>query len=504
MSRLANMEKDTRFLGLGIERAQMLSSILLGIFLSSLDQTIVSTAMPTVVRQLGGLDIFSWVFTAYMVTSTIAVMLSGKLGDMRGRKNVYFWGIVVFITGSVLAGLSENMLSLILSRAFQGIGGGVMMANSMAIIGDIFPPAERGKWQGLIAAVFAVSSVIGPMAGAVITERLSWHWIFFVNLPMGLLTLYLLSRTKVANPAAHAHKLDLAGAFWFIVFMVCGIIYLVSGLGSGDAIYLLLLACSLTALVMFIRAEARASEPVLPLSLFQNRIFSVGVGVGFISAVAMFGSVTFLPLVIEEVFGRSISDAGAALTPLLLAQTIASAVGGQLISRTGRYKTLGIAGTALICAGLYMLSSFQAVGYEGLTYAVIALGAGVGILMPLVLIVVQNAFEYSKLGMVTSAVGFSRVFGGVVGVSIMGSVINTRLGAADGGIASPALIGGFHDAFMLAFILSILSIILMFYMKEIPLRKTHEKPTLLEEVAAELMEEDAVVDPETAEKIRKE
>jgi EmrB/QacA subfamily drug resistance transporter len=494
---------DTRFFGLGAHKAQLMSSVLLGIFLSSLDQTIVSTAMPTIVRQLGGLDIFSWVFTAYMVTSTIAVMLSGKLGDMRGRKTVYFWGIVVFIVGSILAGLSENMLSLILSRAFQGIGGGVMMANSMAIIADIFPPAERGKWQGLIAAVFAVASIAGPLAGALITEHFSWHWIFFVNLPVGIVTLYLLSQAKQVQPASHSHALDLAGAFWFTVFMGCGIVYLVSGLGSSDAIYLLLLACCLLALGMFLREEARAPEPVLQLTLFQNRIFTVGVTVGFISAVAMFGSVTFLPLIIEEVFGRSISDAGATLTPLLLAQTISSALAGQVISRTGRYKTVGIIGCALICIGLYLVSSFQAIGYDGLLYAVMALGAGVGILMPLVLIVVQNAFEYSRLGMVTSAIGFFRVFGGVVGVSVMGSVINIRLGTADSIIASPAHIEGFHGAFLLAFLLSIVSVILMFYMKEIPLKRAHEKPTVFEEVAAELVEEEAVIDSETAEKIRR-
>ena len=488
------------FFGLDNEKAQLLVSVLLAMLLSSLDQTIVSTAMPRVVEQLGGISLFSWVFIAYMVTSSISIMLSGKLGDMLGRKKIYFSGVLIFIAGSAMAGFSPDMLTLVIFRGMQGIGAGVMMVSAMAVIGDMFPPAERGKWQGLIGAVFATSAIIGPVAGALITETIGWRWVFFVNLPLGLLVLYLMSRTKDLRQSFSGHKLDVKGAAWFSLFVFCLMVYLVSGFGSSQPIYLIALALSVISLAAFVYEEGKAAEPFLPLALFSNRTFVLCTATAFIVAGAMYGVITYIPLMVVGGMGKTISDSGMVLTCYMLATVVSSTIAGQIISRTGRYRLVGIAGCALLSVGLYLLSGIGAAHeYDSMMQYVIVLGLGIGVTFPLFVIVVQNAFPISKIGTVTSGLSFFRTLGSAVGVAVLGALLNVA-GLEEsftGSIAQmPNLLPGLHSAFGFAFWVSLVAVALMIALKESPLRKGGEQAPLAEEMGLELAVEERMSENE--------
>jgi len=481
------------------EKAELLASVMLAMLLGSLDQTVVTTAMPNVVAQLGGLSIFSWVFTAYMITSTIAIMLSGKIGDMKGRKNLYFYGVLIFIVGSFLSGISQDMLMLIIFRGLQGIGGGVMMISSMAILGDIFPPAERAKWQGIIGSVFAISSVFGPIAGALITEQIGWRWVFFVNLPLGLVVLYLLSRAKHVQPKLHGHELDIRGAAYFSVSIICFMVYIVSALGSVDPLHLALLVVSAVSFAMFVREERRAKEPVLPLDIFSNSTFVLISGAAFMISIAMFGALTFLPLVSVYVLGGKITDAGAALTPLMLSMFIGSATAGQIVSRKNSYKLVALVGCSLVVIGSYLIAQVGiGTTHISIMFAGVILGLGIGSMLPLSVVVVQNAFEHSRIGTVTSALTFFRSLGGAIGVAVMGALMNAS-GPAEaimlniGNFDAKTMMAGLHSGFLFMLAASVIPIFLMLLLKEIPLRKAHND-ALPHEIGAQFLEEEAVVD----------
>lgn len=487
--------------GLEPDKALLLFSVLLAMLLSSLDQTIASTAMPTVVEQLGGLALFSWVFTAYMVTSSIAIMLSGKLGDLRGRKNIYFWGILVFIAGSIIASASPDMVALVVARGIQGVGAGVMIVSSMSVIGDIFPPAERGKWQGVIGAVFAISAMIGPFAGATITENFGWRWVFLVNLPLGLLVLSLMSTAKLPSPKKADVKIDAKGALWFSIFVFGAIAYLISGFGSTNPIFIIMLAFSFVALGAFVLEEMHAPEPFLPLWLLRNRTFMIASASGFVVAGAMYGCITYLPLLAEGM-GRSIGEAGMVLTWLLVANVISSAACGQLISRTRRYKLVGIAGCVLIAAGLYMLSVIvPGDEYGEMLRAATVIGIGLGATIPLFVLLVQNAFDHSMIGTVTSAVSFFRALGSAVGVAAIGALLNVSYIEAALGTAGPApnLLPGLHSAFGFAFLASLLPVALMVFLPESPLRTSHSTLPLAQDIGVKLAQDEAVLDPKAGE-----
>ncbi|HEU4634320.1 MAG TPA: MDR family MFS transporter, partial [Flavisolibacter sp.] len=384
----------------------ILSGVILAMLLSSLDQTIISTAMPTIVQELHGLEHMSWVFTAYMLGSTVTVPIYGKLSDILGRRNLYIIGIVIFLAGSVLCGLSQNMTQLILFRGLQGIGGGAMMVNSFAIIGDVFPPAERGKYQGMIGGVFGLSSVAGPLLGGWITDNTSWRWVFYVNIPLGIIAIAVLS---AALPKILAHtrdrRIDWLGAF----FIAATLVPLLLSLVWGGSVYrwtswqiFMSLILAFVSLIAFIRIEKRVANPILSLDLFKNKVFLVSVCALFFISMGMFGAILYIPIFSQGVIGGSATHAGLVLTPMMLSLVTASTISGQIISRTGKYKALTIVGTAITVGALFYFSTInENTTNTSLIIRMIILGLGLGSTMPIFTLAVQSAFPKEQLGEVT-------------------------------------------------------------------------------------------------------
>jgi len=414
-------------------RLVIMSGVMLGLLLSSLDQTIVSTAMPRIINDLGGLSYYSWVFTAYLLTSTASVPIFGKLSDVYGRKPFYMAGIVLFLAASAICGLSETMPMLVVFRAVQGIGGGIMMANAFAIIGDVFPPAERGKWQGLTGAMFGFASVIGPTVGGYLTDNLSWRWVFYVNLPIGLIALVVLWFTLPwQRRVGVRHKIDYAG----VAALLGGVVpLLLAFVWVGDQFswfspqFDLLILASVAMLVAFVFVERHAEEPILPPLLFRNKTFVTGAVIMFFTGVAMFGAVVYMPLYMVAVRGASATKAGLTVIPMTLSIVVASTISGQIVSRTGRYRYLIIGGAGTMTAGTFLLSTLGVSTHIIVIYGfMLIVGAGVGTGLPIITIVVQNALPNRMLGTVTSATQFFRSIGSTIGVAIFGSILITRLG----------------------------------------------------------------------------
>ncbi|WP_276134735.1 MDR family MFS transporter [Polluticoccus soli] len=410
----------------------ILSGVILAMLLSSLDQTIVSTAMPTIVQELHGLEHISWVFTAYMLGSTVTVPIYGKLSDMFGRRVLYLLGIGIFLAASMLCGLSQNMTQLIFFRALQGIGGGAMMVNSFAIIGEVFPPAERGKFQGFIGGIFGLSSIAGPLLGGWITDNTTWRWVFYVNIPLGVIAIVVLLATLPKIAPHHRDKtIDWLGAF----FIAATLIPLLLSLVWGGSVYqwsswqiISSLAFAAASLFIFIRVEGRARNPILSLTLFRNRVFIVSVAAMFLTAMGMFGVIIYVPIFSQGVIGGSATHAGLVLTPMMLSLVVASSVAGQVISRTGKYKVLAIAGTALTVAALFYFSTIdEHTSNISLIVRMVLLGAGLGATMPIFTLAVQSAFPMQRLGEVTAGTQLFRNIGGTVGTAILGGIMNSKL-----------------------------------------------------------------------------
>lgn len=410
----------------------ILSGVMLAMLLSSLDQTIVSTAMPTIVQELHGLEHFSWVFTAYMLGSTVTVPVYGKLSDMFGRRNLYLLGIVIFLIGSILCGMSGSMNQLIAFRAVQGVGGGAMMVNSFAIIGDVFPPAERGKFQGYIGAVFGLSSIAGPLLGGWITDHTDWRWVFYVNIPLGILAFIVLwiNLPKI-RPSLSDRRIDWWGAF----FITLALVPLLLSLVWGGSVYewtsveiISSLVLSLLAFLMFIYVERKAANPLLSLGLFKNRVFVVSVCCLFLTAMAMFGAIMYVPIFSQGVIGGSATHAGLVLTPMMLSMVTASTLTGLLISRTGKYKFMAVLGTGFITAALFFFSTISAhTTSPGMIFRMILFGLGLGATTPIFTLAVQSAFPKERLGEVTAGSQLFRSVGGTVGTAILGGILNNRL-----------------------------------------------------------------------------
>lgn len=404
----------------------------MSMLLSSLDQTIVSTAMPTIVQELHGLEHFTWVFTSYMLGSTVTIPIYGKLSDMFGRRNLYLLGIIIFLAGSILCGISGDMTQLIIFRAIQGIGGGAMMVNSFAIIGEVFPPAERGKFQGIIGGVFGLSSVGGPLLGGWITDHTTWRWIFYVNIPIGIIALIILSASLPKIKARFRDKkIDWFGA----LFITTTLVPLLLSLVWGGSVYAWLswqiigaMLVSLVSLLIFIRIEHKVENPILSPSLFRNRVFVVSVVALFLTTMGMFGAIIYIPVFSQGVIGTSATDAGLLLTPLMLSLVITSVISGRIISKTGKYKILAILGTATIVTGLFYFSTISAVSTsQDLIFRMIVLGIGLGSTMPIFTLAVQSAFPATRLGEVTAGTQLFRNIGGTVGTAVLGGVMNLQL-----------------------------------------------------------------------------
>ncbi|HEY8625031.1 MAG TPA: MDR family MFS transporter [Solirubrobacteraceae bacterium] len=405
--------------------------LMLVLLMAALDQTIVSTALPTIVGDLGGLTHISWVVTAYLLAQTAVTPIYGKLGDLYGRKIVLQVALVVFLIGSALCGASQNLTELIVFRAIQGLGGGGLIVGTMAAIGDVVPPRERGRYQGMFGAVFGLASVIGPLLGGFLTTSLTWRWIFYVNLPIGLLAFTVLAATLPSRSDETHHRIDYLGAA--LLAAALSALVLCCTLGGttyswGSPLVIGLGVAALVLLVLFARAERRAAEPILPPHLFANPVFSVTSAIGLVVGFALFGSVTYLPLFLQVVNGASPTGSGLQILPLMVGLLITSIGSGQIISRTGRYKPFPIAGTGIMVIGLALLSTMDAhtsrVAASGFMFV---LGLGLGLVMQVLVLAVQNAVEYKDLGVATSGATLFRSIGGSVGTAVLGSIFSNRL-----------------------------------------------------------------------------
>lgn len=407
------------------------SGLLLAMLLAALDSTIVATALPTIVGELGGLAHLSWVVTAYLLAQTVVTPLYGKLGDLYGRKGVLQSAIVLFLVGSVLCGMSQSMTQLIIFRAIQGLGGGGLTVTTQAVVGDIVPPRERGRYQGIFGAVFGLSSIAGPLVGGYFTTHLSWRWIFYVNLPLGLLALAVLAVTLPDTATRKRHAMDYAGAG--LLAATLSSIVLLADLGGTTYAWHSPLIVGLgvvaaVSLVAFVRVERRAAEPVLPLSLFSNRAFTVASALGFIVGFALFGAVTYLPLFLQVVQGASPTASGLQMLPMMGGMLLTSIVSGQLISRTGRYKRYPIAGTAVMTLGLFLLSRLSdGSSLQAALGTMLVLGLGLGLVMQVLVIAVQNSVAYKDLGVATSGAMLFRLIGGSFGTAVLGAIFAARL-----------------------------------------------------------------------------
>lgn len=507
-----------------------LIGVMFAMFLASLDQTIVATAIPRIMADLDGFDRVTWVSSAYIVASTSVVLITGAVSDVYGRKWLYVGGIAIFLIGSVLAASSGSMNALIFSRGFQGIGGGMIFALSFVTIGDLFPPAERAKYQGIIAAMFGISSVLGPTLGGFITDQLSWEWIFLVNIPLGipiiLLFIRLFPNSKKDGPK---RKVDVGGAILIVLVIVPALLGLSWGGNQyewSDSLVIGSLALGAAMALVFALYETRVSDPILPLAVFKNRIVGIALFVTLLTGFAMFGAIFFVPLLFQGVLGASPTASGSFLTPMMLGIVAGAAISGQVLSRTGgHYRTQGIIGVSIMATGMFFLS--QVNGDTTHAYALTAaiiMGFGLGTSFPLYTIAIQNGVPQQYLGIATSSAQFFRSVGGAIGLAVFGSymvrqfkngmqenlpdeafeVVPPQLldqitsnpnallspegteslrdafaASGDSGIVlgnqvfaaiRESLAGGIGDVFFLAFIFVVIAVIATAFIREVPLR----------------------------------
>ena len=504
----------------------ILIGVMLGMLLAALDQTVVGTALPRIVANLGGLDHYAWVATSYLLASTVSIPIYGKLSDIYGRRTFFIGGMMLFLVGSALSGTSQDMTQLIIYRGIQGLGAGAMMPLAMAIIGDIFPPSERGKWQGLITAVFGLATIVGPIVGGAITDNWGWRWVFYINMPIGVIAIVTAGFVLPKTLRRVQHTIDYSGALALVAFAV-PLLLAFSWAGTQYAWnswqVILMFAIAAVMLVVFILIELRAAEPIISPHLFKNSIFLVSTIAMFMVSAGMFGAILYLPLFVQAVTGNTATNSGVVLTPMMLGFMFSSVVGGQLLSRTGRYKILAIFGFAIASIGMFLLSRMTATTGDGqISLNMIVTGLGIGVMMSLFTIVVQNAFPFRQLGQVTAGLTFFRSIGSTIGVAVMGSIMTNSFQSAlqsnlpqklaniippsqqnpqvllDPTVLSAlqhhfaqlgpqglvlfqqffeavkvSLATGIDNVFLLGVIVMLLGLVTVFFLREIPLRKSH-------------------------------
>ena len=428
-------QEQTHTSGLSLKRRRIITvGILIGTFLGALEATVVSTAMPTVIASLGGLHIYSWVFSIYLLTSTVTVPIWGRLSDLYGRRVFYIAGIALFLLGSALSGQSQTMLELIIFRAIQGLGAGALVPLGLTIIGDLYAMVERTRVQTLFSAVWGVASILGPVTGGFLTDQLSWRWVFYINIPFGLAAAVIIGVALVEEGFRRKAAIDYPGAILLTASITLFLVALMEGgsgvLGSGGWSswpVISMLAGSAGLLVSFVYVESRVPEPIVPLSLFSNAIFRAATVNGLLAGMALFGSISFIPLYVQGVMGGSATQAGSVLTPILLGWVTFAAIGGRLLLRVG-YRSTVIAGMILLATGFFFLTRIRpSAGPIYIILDMLATGAGMGLSMLTLLIAVQSAVPRELLGIATSSTQFFRSIGGIVGVALMGSVLSSRL-----------------------------------------------------------------------------
>ena len=511
-------------------------ALVIVLLLGALDQTIVSTAMPRIVAQLQGLSLYAWVTTVYLLSSTVMVPIWGKLGDLYGRKIILVWGVSIFILGSALCGLSGQfgslpllgggMTQLIAFRGLQGIGGGALFTSAFAVIADLYPPRERGKMSGYFGAVFGLASVVGPLIGGFLTQHgtthlggvtiAGWRWVFYVNLPLSALALFMIIAKTPSLRAGRGGKIDVLGA----LLVVAAFVPLLLALSWGGHQYawasptiLALLATTLVSLLLFVFVELRTPEPLLPLDLFRNKVFSVGNGASFVISMAFFGAITFVPLYLQLGIGVSATTSGMALLPMMAGLILSSTVSGRLVTRIGRYKPMMLFGAVMMLAGVLLMTRLTAQTTAlGVSWRVFVLGLGLGPSQGLFALAVQNAVPLTRLGVATSSSQFFRQIGSTVGVAVFGAVMTQALSAevakAGGGagakvsldklqaLAAQQASGGGHaavdpllriafsraivDLFWVGGALAVVGLALVLALPELPLRQHHRPEPVAE------------------------